>query len=315
MDIVLNELSLQQLPATGSHADTLLDAWLTQLTAIAQARRVIPAFRSLESFRNMQVAADGTLFQQWLGQLPTDRKRLALTFTTKAPFIHYFPEYRFISSEPVEMRGQECKGLAYAAENNLLAWSLDPLEHWTAAHYRLHCTTIDEERDAVDEYELEAWHLPASGETSEHTTYYAGALAAEEIRVVQAATSGAIMLQSWAEWFPALQITEVATQCLRELTTESARPVAERLIVLQRFFMGWNRMPTNYSEKLSYKTSPESDTRLRMLSSELKLRCPDGRTRAMSWHVRYTPQAGRLYFVPDTETGNCFIGYIGHKIV
>lgn len=314
MDIVLNELSLRMLPATGSHATVLLDAWLTQLTRFAQVRKIIPGFRSLESVRNMQVAADGTLFQQWLGQLPTERKRSALTFTTKAPFIQYYPEYQFIGPEPAEMQGLECKGLAFAAENNLLAWSLDPLGQWTAARYLLRCITIDEVRDVVDEYELTAWHLPASGETNEHAAYYAGTLVAEEMQLVQAATNGQVLLQRWADWFPALQLTDVARECLRELSIESTRPVAERLIALHRFFVNWNKVPVNYDQVLSYKTSPESDTRLRTIS-ELRLRCPDDQIRAMNWHMRYTPQAGRLYFVPDVETGTCFIGYIGHKIV
>ena len=314
MDIVLNELSLRQLPTTGSHAAALLDAWLMQLIRLAQARKVSPAFRSLESMRDMQVAADGTSFQQWLGQLPLERKRLALTFTTKAPFIHYYPEYRFDAPQPAAMQGQECKGLAFAAENNLLAWSLDPLGQWTAVQYRLHCISIDEERDRVDEYELDAWHLPASGETSAHTAYYAGALAAEELQLVQAATSGSVLLRRWAEWFPALQLTDTARESLAELTTEATRPVAERLVALERFFGNWDRKPVNYDQVLSYKTSQESDSRMQQLA-ELQLSCPDGKTRAMSWHVRYTPQAGRLYFVPDAEAGTCYIGYIGHKIV
>ncbi|MBD2768058.1 hypothetical protein IC235_09165 [Hymenobacter sp. BT664] len=314
MDIILNELSLRVLPTTGSHAAVLLDAWLTQLIGLAKVHKVLPAFRSLASVRDMQIAADGTFFQQWLGQLPTDRKRLALTFTTKAPFIHYYPEYWFIGPEPAGMRGLECKGLAFAAENNLLAWSLDPFGQWAAPYYHIHCTAIDEVRDALDEYELTTWHLPASGETSEHAAYYAGVLAAEEMQVVQAATSGNVLLQRWTEWFPKLRLTDIASECLRELTIEATRPVAERLIALHRFFAVWDRVPANYDQVLSYRTSPESDTRLRTLS-ELQLRCPDGQTRAMSWHMRYTPQAGRLYFVPDVETGDCFIGHIGHKII
>lgn len=312
MDIILNELSLQPLPTTGSHAAILLDSWLAQLVKIASTHKVKLAFRGLSSVRDMQIAADGTVFKQWLSQLPREERQSVLAFVAQNPFIHYYPEYKFNSPQPTGMLGQECKGLAYAAENNLLAWSLDPLERWTAVRYRLYCTTIDEEQDVVDEYEIDAWHLPASGETSEHAAYYAGALATEELQVVQAASSGMILLQRWVEWFPALQLTEVASQCLRELTTEAARPVAERLIALQRFFVSWDRVPVNYGQALSYKTTPESETRLRILPA---LRCPDGHTRAMDWHVRYTPQAGRLYFVPDAETGSCFIGYIGHKIV
>jgi hypothetical protein len=313
MDLILNELSLRQLPATAGHAATMLDAWLKQLTLLAQARKVVPAFRALTQFRDMQVAEDGTVFQQWLTQLPTDRKRLVLAFTTKAPFIHYFPEYRFLHSMPAGYQGAECKGLAYAAENNVLAWSMDPYGQWTDARYLLHCTTVDEALD-VDEYELEAWHLPATGETAEHQVYYAGALEAEDLRFAQEATSGAVLLKNWEEWFPALILTEIGRQSLEELNTDAARPVAERLLALQRYFASWDRVPANYDKKVSYKTSQESDSRLQQLPA-LQLRCPDGLTRAMSWHVRYTPQAGRLYFVPEAETGNCYIGYIGHKIV
>ena len=314
MDLILNELSLRQLPATAGHAATMLDAWLRQLTLLAQARKVIPAFRALTHFRDMQVAEDGTVFQQWLTQLPIDRKRLVLAFTTKAPFIHYFPEYRFVHSVPVGYQGAECKGLAYAAENNLLAWSLDPYSQWTDARYLLRCTTINEALDTLDEYELEAWHLPATGETAEHQFYYTGALDAEKLRVARAAINGTVLLQNWEEWFPALILTDTARLSLEELNSDATRPVAERLLALQRYFASWDRVPANYDKKLSYKSSQESDSRLQQLP-ELQLCCPDGHIRVMSWHVRYTPQAGRLYFVPEAETGTCYIGYIGHKIV
>jgi hypothetical protein len=314
MDIILNELSLQPLPINSSHATILMNAWLAQLIEIAATRRVKLAFRGLSSVGDMQIAADGTVFKQWLERLHREERQRALAFVAQTPFIHRYPEYRFDALEPAGMQGKECMGLAFAAENNLLAWSLDPLGHWTAAHYQLHCTSIDEERDVTDEYELDAWHLPASGETSEHVAYYAGMLAAEELQLVQAAISGKILLQRWAEWFPTLQLTETARESLAELTTEAARPVTERLVALERFFRNWDQKPVNYDHVLSYKTSQESDSRMQQFT-ELQLSCPDGKTRAMSWHVRYTPQAGRLYFVPDTETRNCYIGYIGHKIV
>lgn len=262
----------------------------------------------------MQIAADGTLFKEWLGQLPKENKQLALAFTAQNPFVHCYPEYRFVHPVPVGYQGTECKGLAYAAENNLLAWSLDPYGQWTDVRYLLHCTTIDEALDTLDEYELEAWHLPATGETAEHLTYYAGTLKAEDLRVTLAATTGTILLQHWEEWFPSLTLTDRARLCLEGLHAEATRPVAERLLALQRYFASWDRVPVNYDQKVAYKISQESDSRLQQLPA-LWLRCPDGHTRAMSWHVRYTPQAGRLYFIPEAETGSCYIGYIGHKIL
>ena len=42
--------------------------------------------------------------------------------------------------------------------------------------------------------------------------------------------------------------------------------------------------------------------------------CPDGEERLFSWHVRYTPGAGRIHFLPLGPREGCLIGYIGHKL-
>lgn len=61
------------------------------------------------------------------------------------------------------------------------------------------------------------------------------------------------------------------------------------------------------------KASPESDTREKM--SELDILFEDGIVRHCSWHLRYTPGAGRIHFSSDSGDGNSiYIGYVGAKI-
>lgn len=61
------------------------------------------------------------------------------------------------------------------------------------------------------------------------------------------------------------------------------------------------------------KASPESTTRENM--SELDVMFEDCNVRHCSWHLQYTPGAGRIHFSSDLGDGKTiFIGYIGQKL-
>ena len=68
------------------------------------------------------------------------------------------------------------------------------------------------------------------------------------------------------------------------------------------------------SEALPSKATPESTSRLNKFTEKLTFACPDNTNRLFSWHLRFTPGAGRIYFFPVDNLKKIIIGYIGYKI-
>ena len=62
------------------------------------------------------------------------------------------------------------------------------------------------------------------------------------------------------------------------------------------------------------KTTLESDSRIEQFRQQLTIKCPDGKTRLFSWHLRMTPGAWRLYFSEELKPGKIIIGYINLKL-
>ncbi|MCI1188739.1 hypothetical protein MON38_15030 [Hymenobacter sp. DH14] len=321
MDIILNELSVKEhyLPATAEDANKLLDQWLEIVESIVRQHRTTPQFRppfkTATSFSNLVVAADGHVFSQWVKNMPIERRALALSATKAGWFIREsYPEYRFGSPVPSHCQDSECVGFAYAIENNCLTWSLDANQEWTDYQYDLVRLVIDEDGGDIDEETISAWHIPASGLNATHQLYFDNLLSAAEKQIAQSCRSGQDLLDNWENWFSVLRLTSVAEYGLRTLPGAMVQPIAERLITLQRYFKHWDGAPADYSF-LGFHTTPESPRRQKELIS-LTLTLPDRTDVLMDWHMRYPlgqRGAGRLFFVPDSTTLTCYIGYIGSK--
>jgi hypothetical protein len=91
------------------------------------------------------------------------------------------------------------------------------------------------------------------------------------------------------------------------------RQVVKRLFELEESCKSWTDGAFEL-ESLPCKASPESESRLKLFKQQLTFRCPDGKERLFSLHVRMTPGAWRLYFCVELGPGKIIIGYIGSKI-
>lgn len=94
------------------------------------------------------------------------------------------------------------------------------------------------------------------------------------------------------------------------LSPTMLRPVAPRLFQLQTYCQEWTEDRFD-PKQLPTRASPESQVTLNQYGKERTFRCPDNRERTFSWHLRLTPGAWRLYFIPRKETRQMIIGYIG----
>ena len=62
------------------------------------------------------------------------------------------------------------------------------------------------------------------------------------------------------------------------------------------------------------RLSPESQQTLSRFVSEHTFLCPDGQRRLFSWHARFTPGAGRIYFTWADEGKRLIIGHVGEHL-
>jgi hypothetical protein len=315
VDIILNELSLKPLAATAAQAGTFLDSWLKLVDEVSLQLGQQPIFRTPTSFLHLQVSDDGYLFVQWFDNLPFDEQSRVLAAVAQAPFTRgSYPEYIFHDSSPANFYGRECHGFAYAIENECLSWSLDTNNQWYKPQYEIVRNTIDEEDYKEVEEVMQVWHLPLTGLTQAHQPFLSAQLSAAEQKLIQSCRTGTDLLRVWSAHFSHLDLTDEAARTLPKVPPAALPAVIRILIELQSFYNKWNGIPVNYETALRYKATQESSSRLKAYAAELTINCPDGETRLMNWHLRYTIGAGRLYFLPNEAQRRCFIGYVGIKI-
>lgn len=115
------------------------------------------------------------------------------------------------------------------------------------------------------------------------------------------------------ELFPNLVFSSLANKYLKGCTSgETVRQIYTKLKELQDVAINLD-MRSFDPDMFKSLASPESETRDRM--AELDIQFNDGIVRHCSWHLRYTPGAGRIHFSNDKGKENTiYVGYIGEKI-
>src|SRR5262249_22823689 len=115
--------------------------------------------------------------------------------------------------------------------------------------------------------------------------------------------------------FPALTFCESMATTIQEFSSGSAtlRQVVKRLFELEIYCRNW-REGGFEPDQLPCKVSPESQTTLEQYGQERTFTCPDGEKRVFSWHVRLTPSAWRIHFLPEPSRRRIIIGYVGHHL-
>lgn len=89
--------------------------------------------------------------------------------------------------------------------------------------------------------------------------------------------------------------------------------MVRRLFELERYSQNWQPGTSFEADRLPSKATPESPSRRGQLKDQLTFLCPDGKERSFDFHLRFTPEAGRIYFEPK-QPGEIIIGYIGEKL-
>jgi hypothetical protein len=113
------------------------------------------------------------------------------------------------------------------------------------------------------------------------------------------------------ELFPALELcTEVRGQLAGFKSGDPAlRQIVKRLMQMQAFFVNWQGAPIG-PDSLPTKCTPESGETMKKYANEHTFTRPGGQRVTFSWHVRFTPDPGRIFFDGDAATRKGLVGCI-----
>ncbi len=306
LELVLNELSLNAAAPTSIVAR---ERMLEFLETVRQAtvRRATKVLRTDCNLNNIQLAPDYPV-QRWRNdpEVELEWKQFFRTLTSKVPYLDGLP---LIQDRAYTMdcrhSGTKAKGLLAAYLIDGLAMSMRSETVWDAPF-----VTVALEQlvgDEIDQLEEAVHHASRQ----EHVIGDHDGWISERVKLPEPRDGAELWVQC-VERYPLLRFCAIVETHLNQYGTgaEELSQIVKRLAELERYASSWitGRFQP---ELIGSKVTPESPETLKQFGKDRTFLCPDGVTRLFSWHARFTPNAGRLYFYPDEETRTITIGYIG----
>lgn len=310
--LIFNRLSIAQIPPETTRFDAR--QWMHRFVEILRATsRQGLSLRSQHQLFDLALI-EGYTIRQWLNDVEVDResRQFFRSKVTKLPYLDDLPETQErLPLFDFTFEGQRAPdlGLAYLLES--LAISLPTTPQWENVTLTIQMDELDADTaDITHRDNIPVQHLSQPDHLLIHQSWIYE-------RLTRAVRDGEYLWQHREAWFPHLGFSTKVEPQLREMTsgTPLLRQVAKRLFDLQSLSEQWTGGKPFPFDALS-NASPESET----VRNNPKLRrerlfvCPDGETRFFEWHLRLTPDAWRLYFLPDPTTHTVIIGYIGKHL-
>ncbi|MCP4150918.1 MAG: hypothetical protein GY757_24440 [bacterium] len=308
MDLYFNELSIKEASTkeTGKQ-------WMAQLTNVYKAayKKGFKELKTSEAFMTTTLAPGYKLID-WLYDPSVDEaaRRIVMSKISKSPFIeelltkkddetHRIHEFKF------KERNAAGLGAAYLYDSAAVSFA-NSIE-WDTHLLELNITEYDED-DHVNGAVEKVRHASEPG----HIEYLEKWLEAQKRTSIP---NGKLLWLKRKTNFPDLVFCKNVEDQISFFS--GAEPgfhaILKRLFELQSVCSTWTKGVFT-GENFPSKVTPESESRLSKFKKELMIMCPDGESREFSWHLRYTPGAGRIHFVPDNSKKIIYIGYIGQKI-
>ena len=259
--------------------------------------------KSIGDYQVTQTRLMSQLFED-SSVMDDDQKCLLLSAFSASEDLRNVIEDHWIVEAKVD--GVETVGLIVASDliNNGLALSLDD-SGWDRSQYSLQVTALDENAEQIS-IATRARNAYNEESLAEHGDLF-------PVPLPMAPKSGKQLCRQLAEFYPNLIFADGALKSLKRINSADAiSQIYERLNDLNDVAASLRGMPFAPS-MFSTKATPESETREQL--PELNVTFTDGVVRLCSWHLRYTPDAGRIHFSADNGDENTiYIGYIGQKI-
>lgn len=309
LEMVLNELSL------GTPAPDIVTArqWMSEfIQTLRQAttKGVKRVLRTQDDLNYLELALNYPL-ARWRNDQEVDleERRFLRLLTTKAPLWKDVTDEikDYFDCSEVFYEHESALGLGFAWVSDFLAVSLCSESIWDCSLLTLKIRKLDESGDIIEE-EIELVHASRVIHIQTHQAWIKN-------RISTSVNSGLELWERRGKLFPHLQFCEAVKPQISNLQGGSPilAQVKKRLFELEESAKNWTVDAFSF-ESLPSKATPESESRLQQFQDELTILCPDEQSRLFSLHLRMTPGAWRLYFLP-LEPQTVLVGYIGHKIV
>ena len=307
MDLFFNELSLME----ADHPQTA-KVWLADLIKLFQISQTkgCKGLKTSNDIWEKRIAPNYTIVN-WLNDNSVDRE-LRLLFkihALKYPFIDDLIEKRNEGGARLfdfKYKDRYAKGLGAAYLFDSLAISCDSSSEWDCTYIFIKVICLED--DEITETTQEVKHCSKPIHIENLNDWI-------KQKATPSVPNGTILWLKRNLLFPNLFFCENVKDQIIHLNDSHPEfiQIKKRLFELEDYCQQWDQGQFN-AAVLPSKVTPESASRLQELETKLTFFCPDNISRPFSWHSRYTPGAGRIYFLPENNLRKIFIGYIGRKI-
>jgi len=312
LELVLNELSLSRPAPDVNIGRARMETLLKTVRAAVQmgAHRVL---RMQEDIHGMELSPGYTV-AKWRNDSDIDKEmqRYFKSLTTKVPMLtdkdgnDLRERYEISEFSFKELGGVIAQGLGVAFMLDMLAISLDSSPCWNSSFLRLDVRYLNNDGALVEESE-EVKHAVRLDHVIVHRQWIIR-------RMKESISDGVTLWQMRSHLFPKLSFCDEVKRQFSALRKGDPllAAVIKCLRELEEYTQGWVSGPF-MPDKIPRKVSPDSDPTMRQYKTERTFRCPDGKERVFTWHIRVTPGAWRIYFFPEDKQQTMIIGYVGRK--
>jgi hypothetical protein len=308
MNFFFNELSIKEAP----NKHTAIK-WMDKLMVLYKkaSKKGFSELKTTETFIDITIAPNYKLSEWLYDQSVAYEARLFFkTKISKYPFVEDLLEQKEDEKQLLhefKYNGLGAAGLGAAYLFDSLAVSFDNSSQWDTHLIELDITEYSEDDQVIHSIE-EVKHSSKPGHL-----HRLGNWLKDKKKV--SIPNGKLLWLKRNIHFPHLVFCQNVEDQVSYFSGSEPEfhLIVKRLSELESYCSTWkNGIFTG--DNFPSKVTSESESRRGRFKKELKIICPDGEAREFSWHLRYTPGAGRIHFAPDNSKRIFFIGYIGPKI-
>jgi hypothetical protein len=305
-----NELAeLPRAPDVPS-ADRRMEGFVDAVAALTRACRGLPPVRlRMHHHPGIIELAPQYMVSTWLARTDRDRRLLFQQLAAASPLLNDATNadahHRYGCSD-CKVFDQQAMGCRAAWAASEVAVSLDSDVRWQTPFLEAQLAVLGESGE-VEEQVAQIRNVARAEDVKHHAAWLGS-------RVRRSIADARDLWRRRGELFPHLEFcTEVEGQLSRlDAGSDELRNAVTRLFELQDAFASWAGRPIDPTFAPT-KCTPESPQTLKEEAAEHTFTLENGSRHLFSWHLRFTPGAGRIFFDGLTSSGRGCVGYVGMK--
>ncbi|MDF0731388.1 hypothetical protein P0Y43_11710 [Pseudomonas entomophila] len=306
-----NELSEHPLAEESSAANARMNALIDTLSSLKRHAERLPPIqlRTCVPMASIEIAPNYYV-SNWLAQTDQIRRVIFLRMETSAPLLQSARD----NDDAIDRFGcTECTISGNAAEGCRAAWATEELtaslssgDQWQGHLLDVEIMALDADGNLTNRHST-VRHIAMPEHVAEHAAWIAE-------RVRTSIRDGQDLWERRSTLFPNLDWCHQTERQVKAFGVGSPhlRNIVLRLIELDTAFSTWNGSSIG-PDFVPSKCTPETQKTLADEAADHTATLPDGTQHLFSWHVRFTPNGGRIFFDGDTATNRGQVGYVGLK--